>query len=71
MMSPISSLIGRLELKKKSKSWTMTETEFFKEVTDILHVLGKVVKEVCIGISPLETTKQQGLRQLEARKSYC
>ena len=49
----------------------MTETQFFKEVIDILHVLGKVVKDVPIGITPLETTKQQGLRHLEARKSYC
>ena len=62
MMSPISSLIGRLELQKKSKIWTMSETQFFKEVVDILHVLGKVVKEVRIGITPLKTTKQQGLR---------
>ena len=48
----------------------MTDTQFFKEVIDILQVLGKVVKEVCIGITPLETTKQQGLRYLEAIKSY-
>ena len=57
MMSPISCSIGWLELQKKSKSWTMTETQFFKEVIDILHVLCKVVKEVRIGITPLENTK--------------
>ena len=70
MMSPTSCLIGWLELQKKTKSWTMTETQTFKEVIDILHVLCKVFKEVHIGITPLETTKQQGLRQLEVRKSY-
>ena len=39
----------------------MTKTQFFKEVIDILHVLGKVVKEVHIGITPLETSNKQGL----------
>ena len=40
----------------------MIETHYFKEVIDILHVLFKVVKEVHIGINPLETTNKQGLR---------